>query len=382
MNDSAHAESQVRNEAGFPIQSAGALPPAWVPILLLSGLKFVANLLSHPEFGYFRDELYYLDCANRLDWGYVDHPPLSIALLAFFKSVLGTELWAVRLPSALAGGCTVFLSGLLAWRMGGGRFAQSLCALAVLVSPLMLGVDSFYSMNVFDRLFWIALVYLVVRAITTADARYWIWFGVVAGLGLQNKYSVAFLGIGLLAGLLLTKHRRFLKTREIWIGAALMALIVLPHLIWQVRHGFPTLEFMENATRFKMAKKSLGDFAMAQVLEMHPLNAPIWIIGLVFGLLSARASEFRILSIMFLVVFAILGLQGGKAYYLSPAFPAMLALGAICIEQWMRSRPWVRSVAILMLVASGALLSTLALPIVSPATNLRMSRALGLSRPA
>ena len=354
--------------------------PAWGPLLMLAVLKIVAHSFTHPAYGYFRDELYYLDCANHLDWGYVDHPPLSIAILAGCKALLGTSLWSIRLAAAFVGGATVFLSGLLAWRLGGGRFAQFLTALTVLIAPVFLGVGSFYSMNVFDQLFWVGAIYFVVRAITTENPRYWLWFGVIVGFGLQNKVSVGFLGLGVIVGLLLTRHRRFFATKELWLGGLIALLIFLPHLIWQYRNGYPTSEFIENATRFKIAKKSFGEFAAGQLVEMHPANAAIWMIGTFYGLF-ARAGAFRILSIGFLTVFALLGFKGMKVYYLSPAFPAVLALGALAIERWTRNRRWVRPLLGMVLLALGVAVAPLALPIVSPDSYQKYNQALGLSVP-
>ncbi len=360
------------------IVSAASSLPAWGPLLLLAAIKAALHCYSHSAYGYFRDELYYLDCASHLDWGYVDHPPLSIAILAACKALLGTSLWAIRLPAALAGGATVMLSGLLAWRLGGGRFAQFLTALTVLIAPVFLGVDSFFSMNVFDQLFWVGMFYFAVRAITTGNPRYWLWFGVVAGLGLQNKISVGFLGLGIIVGLLLTRHRRFFATKELWLGGLIALAIFLPHLIWQAAHGFPTAEFIENATRLKITKKSIVDFAAGQLLEMHPANAAIWIIGVLYGLFG-RGGAFRILSLTFLTVFALLGFKGMKVYYLSPAFPAVLALGALAVERWTRIRRWIRPLLCTVLIALGFVVAPLALPIVSPETYVRINEALGLS---
>ncbi len=363
-------------------QDAGARSsiPAWGPLLVLAAIKIVVQSYSHPAYGYFRDELYYLDCANHLDWGYVDHPPLSIAILTACKTLLGTSLWAIRLPAALVGGTTVLMSGLLAWRMGGGRFSQFLTALTVLIAPVFLGVGSFYSMNVFDQLFWVGAIYYVIRAITTENPCYWLWFGLIAGFGLQNKISVGFLGLGIMVGLVLTQHRRFFATKELWLGGLIALAIFLPNLIWQARHGFPTLEFVANATQFKIAEKSFGEFATGQLVEMHPANAAIWIIGALYGLFGG-AGRFRVLSFAFLSVFALLGFKGMKVYYLSPAFPAVLALGALAIERWTRNQRWVRPLLCTVLLALGVAVAPLALPMVSPERYQRYNQALGLSVP-
>src|SRR5262245_13930249 len=77
----------------------------------------LAHLLLHAmtngNYGIFRDELYYLDCARHPDWGYVDHPPLSIWLLGATRALSGESLHAVRLLSELSGAGLIVVVGLL-----------------------------------------------------------------------------------------------------------------------------------------------------------------------------------------------------------------------------------------------------------------------------
>ena len=358
-----------------------ALGPAWTLILLCAAVKIVVHLWWHSAYGYFRDELYYLDCAAHLDWGYVDHPPLSIAILAITKAVLGTSLLAIRLPAVLAGAATVALSGLLAWRMGGGRFAQGLASLSILVAPVYLGVGSFFSMNAFDQLFWTLASYALVRAVTTGNARFWLWFGLVAGVGLMNKISVLFLGFGVVVGLLLTRHRRFFATKELWLGGAIAAVIFLPNVLWQIQHGFPTLEFIDNATQHKILGRSVFAYFTGQFVEMHPANAPIWLAGIAYGLFGRNTRPLRILSIAFLAVFALLAYRGVKIYYLSPAFPPVLALGALWIERITAQRRRIRPVIAGTLALLGATVAPIALPWLSPDAYSEYSKAIGIAAP-
>lgn len=344
--------------------------------------KVAVHLPSHSAYGYFRDELYYLDCAKHLAWGYVDHPPLSIAILALTSKLLGTSLLAIRMPAVLAGATTVFFAGLVTWRLGGGRFAQALAALSVLVAPVYLGVGSFFSMNAFDQFFWTLAVYALVRAITTSEPRSWLWFGLVAGLGLLNKVSVAFLGFGVVVGLLLTHHRRFFATKELWLGGLIAFAVFLPHLWWQWRNDWPTPEFIRNATQHKILAKSISDYFLGQLVDMHPIVAPIWIGGIIYGLLGRSVKAFRILSIVFIAVFALLALRGGKVYYLSPAFPPVLALGALWAERATAAHRWIRFPGLTIVALLGIAVAPMALPILSPEAYPRYTQSLHLSAPA
>src|SRR5262249_48961025 len=188
--------------------SADARTPAFV---LVTALAVVAlQLAAGWRYGVFRDELYYLACANHLDWGYVDHPPLSIVVLAGVRALLGDSLLALRIVPALLCGLLVWLASRLAREMGGGRFAQSLAALAVAIAPQYLALTGFYSMNAFDLVFWALGALLVARLVRTDDVWLWRPIGVVIGLGLLNKISMLLFALGLAVAVLLTPLRRHL----------------------------------------------------------------------------------------------------------------------------------------------------------------------------
>jgi len=65
--------------------STEPLPRLAVGVLVtLCAAKLLLHLFtSVRHYGYFRDELYYLDMARHLDWGYVDAAPL----IAFYAKV-------------------------------------------------------------------------------------------------------------------------------------------------------------------------------------------------------------------------------------------------------------------------------------------------------
>ena len=168
-------------------EQQGRFPPltsAAVAVLCISACKFLVHLYAGRHYGYFVDELYYLACSRHLDWGYVDQPPLIAFITWTARVLLGSSLPAIRLLAALAGAAEVALTALLARELGGKLFAQSLAALAVLVAPGILAADNLLTMNAFEPLFWLGCAYLVVRMIKTGNQKLWIWFGVVAGVGL------------------------------------------------------------------------------------------------------------------------------------------------------------------------------------------------------
>lgn len=342
-------------------------------------VKVVLHLAAMGRYGIFRDEFYYLACARHLDWGYVDHPPLSIAFLAMWTSLFGDSIFALRVPAMLVGALTLMLSGLLARELGGGRFAQALTCLAVLIAPLYLAMANFYSMNVFDQLCWTILAWIVIRYLNTDHRRLWILFGIVAGIGLENKISVLFLGFGTVVALLLTAHRRLFLTKELWIGGVLAGLLLLPHLLWQAVHGAPTLEFMHNATTLKNTPMTPLQLFIGTILEMHPLNALVWLAGLGYALFHPQGKRYRILGLTFLVIFFVFAFTNGKVYYLSPIMPMMLALGAVAWEQWTRKAPRWRMALVAPMALSGIALLPMSLPVLTPERFIAYQQKIGLA---
>jgi len=361
--------------------------------LILLAFLAVAKFLIHfgvnftGAYGFFRDEFYYIVSSDRLAFGYVDHPPLSIWLLKISRLIFGDSMVAIRLFPALTGAMTVLLTGLIVKELGGKRFAMLFAALCVLLAPVHLAMNSFFSMNSFDILIWTAAAYVLVLWINWRSPKMWIWLGVLLGLGLQNKISVLWLGFGLAVGLLLTKNRRSLLTRGPWLAAGTALLVFLPHIIWQAMNDWPTFQFMTGATK-KMLEISFLDYLGSQIMDMHPLLFPVWLAGLVWYLFAKKGKSYRILGIIYVSVFALLVISGNaRSSYLAPAYPMLFASGALVLERaservskkafgisLMKS---VRGAVVILILAGGIAIAPLALPVLPVETYINYSAALG-----
>jgi hypothetical protein len=344
----------------------------------LCAAKLLLHVLTSVQrYGYFRDELYFLDMARHLDWGYVDSAPL-IALYAKAALWMGGSLAALRILPALAGTALVALSILIARELGGGRFAQGLTGLAVLVCPGVLVMDSLLTMNAFEPLFWMGCVWVVARIVRTGDSRLWIWFGVLAGLGLENKHSMLFFGFALAVSLLLTRHRREFAKPWIWFGGAIAAALFLPNLIWQIRHHFPTLEDLQNVRR-EGKNVVLNPFAFVreQIVAMHPILLPVWLAGLI-GFL--RKDRWRALGLTFVVFFALMQIAHAKSYYLFSIYPMLFAGGGVAIERWLSGRAgWARAVVVAILLLATVPTIPFATWVLSPERYLAYQQAFGFT---
>jgi 4-amino-4-deoxy-L-arabinose transferase-like glycosyltransferase len=361
------------------------LPPLdRVVLVVLVAAKVIVHIPGLYRYGYFRDELYFLDLARHLDWGYVDCAPL-VAVYGKIALLLGGSLPALRVLPLLAGAALLALTVLIARELGGGRVAQAVAGVCALVAPVYLLVDGLMTMNAFEPLFWMGCAWLLARIVRTGDSRLWIWFGVLAGLGLLNKHSTVLFGAAVLIGLLLSPQRRELTRRWVWLGAGIALLLFLPNLIWQATHGFPTLEDLANVREIgKNVVLSPVDFIAQQILVMHPVVFPIWLVGLA-SLLGGRLRRFRVIGWTYLALLVVMIALEAKVYYLAPIYPMLLAAGGVTLEGWLerwaltRGRRWPRATGLASIAVAGAVLAPMFLPVLPPARFLEYQETLGLA---
>ncbi len=345
------------------------------PSFLADGMLIVlfialANLLLHLYFGnrygYFRDEFDYMACGDHPAWGYVDHPPLVPFLIKICRTIFGDSLRSIRLFPALASSANIILTAMIARELAGRRFALLLSAAVVAVAPIYLLNASILTTNYPEPLLWMGCAYFAILAIKRNEPRYWLWFGLVAGIGIEEKYSIAVFGFALVVGLLLTEQRRIFAGKWIYIGGAIAFLVFLPNLLWNIHNHWPFVELMHNikAEGRDVVLSPLAYFAQ-QILIVQPLAAPLWIGGVLAFLFSARLKPYRTFGWCYLAAFAVFVVMKGKNYYLAPIYPVYLAAGAVMFEGLIeRTRQmWLKPVTTLLLVAGGVWLAPVVMPI-------------------
>jgi len=331
-------------------------------------------------YGFFRDELYYLACSDHLDWGYVDQPPFSLFLLKFSRILFGDSLTAIRVVPVLMHVATIVITGMMVKEMGGKLFAIFLACLIVALSPIHLGMSLIYSMNSIDVFLWALSIYLILRITNTQNNSYWIWLGIVLGIGLLNKISILFLGVGIFVGLILTNRKCF-STRWPYITALLAFLIFLPYIVWNITHDYAHLEFIRNASSSKYAGLNAISFIVDQLLFLNPLSTPIWISGLIALLFFTPLKKYGLVAWIYITAFVILILNGtSKGEYLAPAYASLLAAAGVFIEQRLKNRlaSRVRSIYVAFLIVSFCLLIPLTLPVLSVQNYIAYTKKLGI----
>ena len=288
-------------------------------LICLALSKLILHWATSGGYGYFRDEFYYIAVSQRLQFGYLEFPPMIAFITAFTRLVLGESLFALRFFPAVAGALIVLLTGLMARELGGGRFAQILAALAVLVAPIFLTMNSMLTMDSFDELWWVLAAYIVIRILKRDVPKLWLVFGLVAGLGLMTKITMLYFGAALVIGLLLTPSRQVLASKWLWLGGLLAFSFLLPYIGWEFANGWPTLEFWKMYATGKTYPVTPVEFLLQQIIVLHPLTLPLWLAGLGYYIFSKDGRAFRPLGIAYVILFVALMAMRAKNYFLAPA---------------------------------------------------------------
>src|SRR6266852_6541999 len=259
-------EKETRDlmERGEAARAAVASLPLSRAVYALAIASIALHVAFSGRYGYFRDELYYAACGQRLAWGYVDHAPLAPLLARLSRALLGDSLSALRFLPALAASAKVLLGGWLARELGGGKYAQFLAAFCVLLAPIYLAFDNFFSMNAFEPVLWMACAAIVLRILNGGNPKLWLLFGLCAGLGILNKHSMLFFGSGIALGLLFTPARRQYASKWIWAAAAISFFLFLPNLLWEIRYGWPTIALLRSVIGTKYADVSPEEYIWQQ----------------------------------------------------------------------------------------------------------------------
>ena len=299
---------------------------------LLAAVKLAAHLATNAHYPLHRDELYYLMCGRHPAWGYPDHPPLTPWLASVSEHLFGLSAWGLRLWPALAGAGVVMLAGWLASRFGGGRLAQMLAALAVLLAPVYLVSGSLMQTVGLDQFFWMAAAAALVAVLNGGSRRLLLVTGAMLGLGLWAKFTILVWCFGLLLGLLLTRDRRLLRGGWLWLGAAVAAACAAPAVLWQAQHDWPLLEFMAAGRADDPVRP--WTFVLEQIGMSGPLvGTALLAFGFAFLLRGDPGRRWRSLGLACAAAWGLFLITGGKPYYAAPTYPLLMAAGAVLAER-------------------------------------------------
>ena len=303
-------------------------------LLLFGGAAagtIAVHLATNGTLGFHTDELYYLDCARHLAFGYVDFPPLVPLLVRLETGLLGVSPQALRVLPSLLGGFLVALSGAYVRRLEGSLKLQGLALLAAIAAPFLLGSNWVFQTVTFDQVTWMVSIYWFLCLVIDRRPRYWVYLGITLGIGLETKYTIAGLILGIVAAVLATPSLRSeLRTRYPWIGVAAALMICAPNLTWQVVEGYPSLLYITNHA-------GGGGGPVSYLIEFGVYFCfliPLWLAGMISLFHSRRLRPMAIACAVPLLLFLFVG----KSYYAAGAIPIAMAQGLMVVSRVQRRK--------------------------------------------
>ena len=315
-------------------------------------LKFALQYIAvHADFELHRDEFLHLDQADHLAWGYLSVPPVTSWISVLIRWLGNTEFW-VRFFPALIGAFTIWVVWDLVKKLGGDLYAQSLAAVSLLASA-MIRLNILFQPNSTDILCWTLVFYTLVCFFITENHKWLYFLGLSFALGALNKYSILFLAMGLLLGLLLTPNRFIYRNKHLYLALLLAVVLVAPNLIWQYQNGFPVLTHMELLSKYQLVNVSRIDFLKEQLLFFYPALF-VWTVGLAALLFARRFSSIRFIFWSFVFTIAIFTYFQAKAYYAIGLYPVLLGVGAVSISKFVETG-WKRKLKPILLALPPAL---------------------------
>jgi len=339
-------------------------------VLVLFGVGVaLLHILVDGQYGFHRDELLTFDNARHLAWGYVVYPPVTAFIARVELDLFGTSLIGFRFFPALAQGVVLVVTGLTVRELGGRREAQLVAATAVTIGGPSLWAGTSLSYTTFDYLWWVVAAYFVARLLRTSNPRWWLAIGAAIGMGMLSKYTMSFFALGVVAGMALTPARRFAHSPWFWSGVAVSLLLMLPNVLWQAQHEFVSLAYMKTIHTRDISWGWTDNFLLNQLWKnTNPVTLPLWCMGLWFLLATREGQRYQMLGWMYVFPLVVLFAIRGRDYYLAPAYPMLLAAGAVWGEHWLATlrenhARIVRGVLWRNLVIAGLVCAALVLPI-------------------
>lgn len=323
------------------VQIEAALRDDRLAVAAIALLTLVAHLLTIHLYGFHRDELYLIVSGRQLGGPGVNHATPTVLLARAADLVGGLSPFAQRIPDTVFGMAVIVLTGACARRLGGGRGAQVLAALAVATGPIFFFSAGVHGTNAPDQLFWVLTGWIFLGFFDPAGrlnaTRRWVLLGGILGLGFLTKATVLICAAGLFAAVLATRLRAHFRTAGPWIGAAITLLFLVPTAIWQQRHGWPLLEFIADSNAAVRRRTPTAAILLDQVRLLHPVGLALAATGVVSGLRRGASAGQRAAAAWFVTVLvAVLALHG-KPYYVASAAPLAMAAGSVACARWLSS---------------------------------------------
>jgi 4-amino-4-deoxy-L-arabinose transferase-like glycosyltransferase len=306
-------------------------PLALRPVLLVALLKSALNLAFAGRYGWHRDELYYAVAGRHLQGGYVDFPPVTALFAAFGRLLFGDSLYGLRVFVVLAGVGVILMAALISRELGGGARAQTLAAVVVGFSPILVATNGLFQPVSFDELATMVVLFLALRIALGRGS--WTLLGLAIGIGLETKYTLAVVVIVLLAAFLVLR-RDALEPRGVALAAVIAFVVMVPNLLWQLDHNWASVRFFVNPPP-SASDESRPQYIANVLLLSGLVSLPVAYAGikLLLGDRTLRPFGWTVIGVV-LAYFVL----GGKSYYALPVMLFALACGSLPLDAWATPR--------------------------------------------
>lgn len=294
------------------------------------------------------DEAYYAFWAHWPSLAYLDHPPGVALGIWAGEALFGPTVFGVR---AFALSAQLLIAAAL-WRTTRLLVPnRDAAAVAVIWYSLSLAAATSFvaTPDAPSTLFWTLSVWAATEATVRTRPRWWLAVGLFAGLGLISKYTNAWLGLGLLAFLVLTPEgRRQLLTWQLWAGGLLALLVFSPVLWWQATHEWRS--FLFQGVRLVISEGKFGALVPEFLLSQAAMTGPILMACSLLGIAAwaighsrqagARLALPILTSLPLLLYFLVHSLHARvEANWPLPVLPMMTVVAAWVVVS-LRSRVW------------------------------------------
>jgi len=331
-------------------------------ILIFVFIKIALNALAISNFGFHRDELLHLALGDHLDWGYKEVPPFIAIVAKLTATLFGNSVFAARIFTTLCSGLIIWLTGKITVELGGKKFAIALACLCIIFSPAFIASGYLFQPVVFDQLWWVLTVWLLLRYINTNAVKYLYFIGMAIGFGVLTKYTILFFAGALILGLVISKQRRLLWNKRLLGAIAVALVIILPNIIWQFTHHWPVFNHMATLQKEQLDYVKPVDFIVQQIMT-NGVALFVWLVGFFFLIFSFKLRKYQSLAFAFVLIFIFLLQMNGKNYYLFGAYPMLFAAGGYGFERWIKSSNVLRGVTLALFTLPNLLVFPTVLPI-------------------
>ena len=313
-------------------------------VALWLGVWWCANLIEAGCTELANDEAYYHMFAQRLAWGYFDHPPVTALLVWLGERLFGGELGVRFFFTVLQ---PLYLWAL--WRLV--RPADAVrrdATLFVLLSAstLLLQLYGFIAVPDGPLLASSAVFLWTFRNFSEGRRLAWLWMGAAIALMAYSKYHGALVLLFALAA-----NPRLFARPALYASGAVAAVLLVPHLVWQYHHDWASFIYHLSARNSVFRPGYVVEFLANMLVVFNPFLVPIYVQAWrKTRPQSAVGRALKLLPAAFIGFFLLSSLRG----YVQPQWVIVSVFGLIYVAfAYVRCHPRTRRYA---MAAGGATL--------------------------